>query len=165
MPVDKRALRYASVTFVPKHATSPVEAISTRNTGSVPRSLVKEKCGTFTPKYGTDITIGAPAFCPKMIFIAQSMKLNPSTFETKGKLLEARRFASITSTSGNLSSRSRTKNCILKGPLAVNSFAILSEMSFIRSRASTDNEKDGRTKVASPECTPECSTCSDIAQA
>src|SRR5579863_2660229 len=49
MPVEMSALRYASYLSLPKHATSPVDAISTPSTGSAPDKRLKLNCGTFTP--------------------------------------------------------------------------------------------------------------------
>ena len=44
--VDIIAFKYASYMSSPKHATSPVEDISTPSVGSAPCSRVNENCGT-----------------------------------------------------------------------------------------------------------------------
>ena len=46
---DTYLLRKASCLSAPKHATSPVDAISTPSLGSAPRSLVKENIGALQP--------------------------------------------------------------------------------------------------------------------
>ena len=45
-PVLSMPLRYASYLSSPKHATSPVLAISTPNMASAPERREKENCGT-----------------------------------------------------------------------------------------------------------------------
>ena len=47
--VDTMAFKNASCTSAPKHATSPVDAISTPRMGSAPPSRVKENIGALTP--------------------------------------------------------------------------------------------------------------------
>src|SRR3989338_9926826 len=93
IPVDKIDLRNASSTEYPKHATSPVDAISTPTTGSAPFSLEKENCAAFTPtnsKSNIDLSILSVVY-PKMAFVASSMKLTLNVFEQNGKLRDARR--------------------------------------------------------------------------
>lgn len=50
-PVLIKAFKYASNLLSPKHATSPVEAISTPSMKSAPANLEKENCGTLTPTF------------------------------------------------------------------------------------------------------------------
>ena len=47
--VDTMAFKNASWTSAPKHATSPVDAISTPKMGSAPPNRVKENIGALTP--------------------------------------------------------------------------------------------------------------------
>src|SRR3989338_5990550 len=104
-------------------------------------------------------------FLFSMILVANSMKLIPRTLETNGKLLDALKLPSITRTSGITRPPSLTKNWILNGPFSFKDLEILTVASFICSTESGDNENEGSTIVASPEWTPACSTCSEMAQA
>ena len=93
-----------------------------------------------------------------MMRVAVSMKLRFNTFDTKGKLREARKLHSITFTSFL-----RARYWILNGPEIFSSCA-MRRLIFLIWRAV---EKyiccAGKTKVASPECTPAYSMCSEMA--
>src|SRR5210317_1169649 len=105
-PVERRDFKNASSLLAPKHATSPVEAISTPRTGSDPRRRVKENMGAFTPtkllgrplvsrlgKFISDVSY------PTIAFVAASIKSTPIVLETNGKEREARTLHSIHMTS------------------------------------------------------------------
>ena len=120
-------LRKASCTLAPKHATSPVLAISTPSSGSAPRRRVKENMGALTPTKpagrGGPSSAGrlSPAVpWPIMTRVAASIKSAPTVLLTKGKEREARRLASISSTSPPLAS-----SCMLNGPLMRSAAATL----------------------------------------
>ncbi len=97
---------------------------------------------------------------PSIISEAVSMKFVFNTFETNGKLLDARRLHSIT-----FMSLSFARNCMLNGPDMFSSSEILLLIFFILLIVSMYSFCAGNTIVASPECTPANSMCSDIAYA
>ena len=95
-----------------------------------------------------------------MTLVASSIKSILSTLDTNGKLLEALRLHSITFISFSLA-----RNWILKGPLMRRAPAIFLAIFLIRLAVSTYSFCGGNCMVASPECTPAYSTCSEIAYA
>ena len=98
-----------------------------------------------------------------MAQVATSMKLTPSTLLTKGKERLARRLHSITLRSTVPSGFTLRMICMLYGPLISNARASFWAISLSRARSSSPSEKGGSTSVASPECTPAFSTCSETA--
>ena len=111
--------------------TSPVEDMSTLNTGSALCSRENENWDDFTPIQSMSNSL-LPGFwygAPSMMRVAVSMKFRLSTFDTNGKLREARRLHSMTFTSLFLA-----KNWMLNGPLMFSSRAIL-RLIFLMRRA------------------------------
>lgn len=96
-PVLIIAFRYASYRFSPKHATSPVDAISTPNIKSAPASRENENWGTFTPTFPQpDNTSTGSTFSPTITRVAIATKSWSNVFETNGKDRETRTLHSIT---------------------------------------------------------------------
>ena len=159
-PTAIKALRNASSKLSPRQPTSPVEAISTPSVGSAPERRMKENCGALTPTYSRSRKERKPFFAgsPIRTSVAVSMKLTLHTFETKGKLRDARKLHSITCTSPLAA-----MYWMLKGPVISSAFAILLEIDFICRIVSKYVRCGGSTSVASPEWTPAFSTCSDMA--
>ena len=85
----------ASWKVSPKHATSPVDTISTPVIGSALSSRVNENCGAFTPK---PVDFPSPGLIvpPIIAMAARSIRFVPIIFETNGILLDALRLHSIT---------------------------------------------------------------------
>ena len=105
----------------PRQPTSPVEAISTPETGSAWFSLENENWEHLIPVYsrakGSAVT--ASGLSPSIAFVASSIILIPITLDTNGKLLEALRLHSITFRESPLE-----RNWMLKGPVMFNSRAM-----------------------------------------
>ena len=93
-----------------------------------------------------------------MIFVAMSMKFTFSTFDTNGKLRDARRLHSMT-----LISLSLAISCMLNGPDMLSMRATSRAIFLMRRIVSTYIFCGGNTIVASPEWTPANSTCSEMA--
>ena len=74
--------------------------------------------------------------------------------------LDARRLHSMT-----LISLSLAMNCMLKGPDTCSCLAILRAAASILRTVTWSRSCAGRMSVASPECTPAFSTCSEMASA
>ena len=89
---------------------------------------------------------GFSTFNPSMMRVARSMKLIFNTFDTKGKLRDARRLHSIT-----LMSLFFARNCMLNGPDMLSALAIAPATFFIRRMVSTYSFWGGNCMVASPE--------------
>src|ERR1041385_7373438 len=100
-PTEINAFRNASSKLSPRQPTSPVEAISTPRVGSAPERRVKENWGAFTPTYSSSKKDRNPFLTGSLIktLVATSTKLTLHTFDTNGKLLDARRLHSMTCTS------------------------------------------------------------------
>mmetsp|Transcript_32053 Transcript_32053/g.83929 ORF Transcript_32053/g.83929 Transcript_32053/m.83929 type:complete len:220 (-) Transcript_32053:313-972(-) len=160
MPVDIIALRKASYESGPKQATSPVDDISTPSEGSAPFRRWKENIGALTPTKpfsGQVRSIASSFSSPHMARVAVSMKFTPRHLDEKGKERDARRLHSITLTAPSLA-----MSCMLKGPVTSRALAILCVISSICLSASAAIVCGGRISVASPECTPAFSTCSEM---
>src|SRR5215467_7354868 len=160
-PVASMAFANASSTSRPKQPTSPVEAISTPERGSVPLIRLNENWGTLTATYGSASMLGAvlqEAGICNMRRVASRMKLMPRVFEMNGKLREARRLHSITFTSW-----SRASSWTLKGPVMCRAQARSSVMARARLIVWRESPCGGQTKVASPEWIPAFSRCSETA--
>lgn len=109
--------------------TSPVDDISTPSTGSALCNRENENCDAFTPIQSISkfVLSGFSYEVSSMIRVAVSMKLRFSTFDTNGKLRDARRLHSITFTSLFFA-----RNWILNGPLMFSSLAILRPIFLMR---------------------------------
>ena len=121
---------------------------------------MNENIGALIPTYSrssSEICAGV-TWAPTITLVASSMKLVFSVFETNGKVRDARTFASIT-----LTSFCFARNCMLNGPEMQSSFATWRAIRFTLRTVSTKSFCAGRMSVASPECTPAFSTCSEIA--
>mmetsp|Transcript_33340 Transcript_33340/g.68042 ORF Transcript_33340/g.68042 Transcript_33340/m.68042 type:complete len:321 (-) Transcript_33340:3246-4208(-) len=165
--VERRDLRKASSLEAPKHATSPVLAISTPRTGSEPRRRVKENMGALTPtnRVGPSLFSRVGRFmwevsCPIMPRVAASMKSTPMVLETKGKDREARTLHSMHMTSVPLAT-----NWMFTGPVMLSLLTIFLAASLTRNLVYAERSWAGRTSVASPLWTPAFSMCSCIAAA
>ena len=90
--------------------------------------------------------------------VAVSMKFVLSTLLTNGKEREALRLHSMT-----LTSRPLARNCMLNGPEMFSSLAMARLIFFICLTVAKLICCAGNTMVASPECTPAYSTCSEMA--
>ena len=94
-------VKRASLKSSPIHPTSPVDAISTPNTGSAFCNRAKENCEALTPMQSTskaDLS-GCEYGASSIMRVAVSIKLRFNTLETNGKLRDARKLHSITFTS------------------------------------------------------------------
>mmetsp|Transcript_2994 Transcript_2994/g.6274 ORF Transcript_2994/g.6274 Transcript_2994/m.6274 type:complete len:208 (-) Transcript_2994:1868-2491(-) len=161
MPVESSPLRKESCFVGPKHATSPVDAISTPRAGSAPLSRWKENMGTLIPtKDSEKVGNSTSSSCSSPIIarVAVSMKLTPVTLEEKGHEREARRLHSMT-----LMAPSLAMSCMLKGPVIWSASASLCVIFSTPATVSAESVCGGSMSVASPECTPAFSTCSEIA--
>mmetsp|Transcript_179 Transcript_179/g.289 ORF Transcript_179/g.289 Transcript_179/m.289 type:complete len:216 (-) Transcript_179:493-1140(-) len=159
IPVDIIALRKASYLSGPKQATSPVDAISTPSEGSAPLRRWKENMGALTPTKsfsGVVRSSTGSSSVPTIARVAASMKLTPSTLEEKGKEREARRLHSMTLTAPSLA-----MSCMLNGPLTCSAAAILCVIASTSFTSASVSVCGGSMSVASPECTPAFSTCSE----
>mmetsp|Transcript_31242 Transcript_31242/g.45696 ORF Transcript_31242/g.45696 Transcript_31242/m.45696 type:complete len:210 (+) Transcript_31242:732-1361(+) len=149
-----------------KHATSPVEDISTPSEGSAPGRRLNENCGTFTPTNGSfcclsHCSTAEGGLALIIALVARLVKSMSSTLEEKGIEREARTLVSITLSS----SAAVWSTCMLRGPVISSFFAILKTMSLRRAKVSGLILGAGSTSDASPECTPPCSMCSEMAKA
>ena len=129
------ALRNASCTVSPKHATSPVDAISTPVTGSAPRSRVKENMGALMPTYlvgrSGPYNAGSRSLDtsnPSITLVAAATKSAPTVLDTNGKERLARRLHSMMDTSPPLAS-----SCMLNGPVIFSATATLAAIVFTAS--------------------------------
>ena len=99
-PAAISALLIASARVSPKHATSPVERISTPTVGSAPSICMNENCGALTANcLGSGTSPIPSSFPPRITEAASLIRFAPVALETNGSDLEARRLHSITSTS------------------------------------------------------------------
>mmetsp|Transcript_57718 Transcript_57718/g.132522 ORF Transcript_57718/g.132522 Transcript_57718/m.132522 type:complete len:224 (-) Transcript_57718:3598-4269(-) len=161
MPVESSPLRKASCRVGPKHATSPVEAISTPSEGSAPLRRWKENMGTLTPTYGSPkvgVCTAGSCSVPIIARVAVWIKLTPVTLDEKGHDREARRLHSMT-----LIAPSLAISCMLKGPVICSASASLCVVASTSAISSAESVCGGSINVASPECTPAFSTCSEMA--
>merc|ERR1719476_561064 len=119
----------ASYWFTPKHATSPVDCISTPSRGSEFFNRPKEKTGTLAAMHSMSIgwMVTGLTGKPSITFVASSMKFTLYVFEMKGNDLEARRLHSMTMTSFSLH-----MNWMLKGPEIFNARQIFWPICFTR---------------------------------
>ncbi len=89
--------RYAFSTFSPKHATSPVESISTPKETSAPFSLENENTGTLTPTQLVFMVSGILIVkLLSKIWVAIWIRLKFIVLETKGKVLDTLKLHSMT---------------------------------------------------------------------
>ena len=86
------------------------------------------------------------------------MKLKSNVLLMNGNVRDARRLHSITFTSLFFAS-----SWMLNGPVMCSDFAIARAMARMRRSVSVYSFIDGSSSVASPECTPAFSMCSEIA--
>merc|ERR1719401_30146 len=150
-PAEIIAFRKASYCVTPKHATSPVDCISTPSLGSEFFKRPKEKTETLEATYSMSIgwiVTGLTAI-PHITRVAISMKLVLYVFEMNGMDREARRLHSMT-----LTSLSLQMNWTLKGPEIFNALQIFWPIILTRRCVSTKSFCAGSSKVASPLCTP-----------
>ncbi len=103
-------------------------------------------------------TSGAPLLA-RITFVARVIKFTSKALLTKGKVRLARRLHSITFTTLSVAN-----NWILKGPEIRSADAICEAMRFTARTVCTYSFCAGSTRVASPECTPAFSTCSEMAK-
>mmetsp|Transcript_49473 Transcript_49473/g.41783 ORF Transcript_49473/g.41783 Transcript_49473/m.41783 type:complete len:198 (-) Transcript_49473:3622-4215(-) len=101
-----------------KHATSPVEDISTPSEGSAPGRRLNENCGTFTPTNGSfcclsHCSTAEGGLALIIALVARLVKSMSSTLEEKGIEREARTLVSITLSS----SAAVWSTCMLRGPV------------------------------------------------
>ena len=88
----------------------------------------KENIGTFTPtKSRPKLSLLVSCLTPSIRFVASAAKFWPMTFETNGKLRDARKLHSMTLTEWCLA-----RNCMLNGPVIFNALAIEAAICLIR---------------------------------
>ena len=152
-------LSRASSNVSPIHPTSPVELMSTPRTGSAFCRRLNENCDALTPMRSMSKTDFSAFWngASSMMRVAVSMRLRFNTLLTNGKERDARRLHSMTFTS-----RPLARNCILNGPEIFSSLAILRDIFFIWRIVEKDICWAGNVIVASPECTPAYSICSEM---
>mmetsp|Transcript_68195 Transcript_68195/g.162794 ORF Transcript_68195/g.162794 Transcript_68195/m.162794 type:complete len:236 (+) Transcript_68195:2966-3673(+) len=137
--------------------------MSTPVVGSDPGRRLKENCETLTPTHVDDphaSVVGTPSSTPMKMRVAIGMRGRSRALETNGNDREARTLHSIT-----LSSSFFAISCMLKGPEMKSAWATAVMMSRTPSRVASVRSWAGETMVASPECTPAFSTCSEITHA
>ena len=122
LPTAIMAESKASLKSSPIQPTSPVELMSTPNTGSALCKRANENWEALIPiqSISNALLSGFVYGASSMIRVAVSIKLRFNTLDTNGKLREARKLHSITFTKLFFA-----KNWILNGPLIFNSFAII----------------------------------------
>ena len=95
-PVASIAFRYAEYISTPKHATSPVECMSTPCVGSAPGRRLNENCDTFMPTYGIGSSSIGSTGCPMATLVASPIMSTFQVFDEKGNERDTRRLHSIT---------------------------------------------------------------------
>ena len=120
-PAAISALLIASARVFPKHATSPVERISTPTVGSAPSICMNENCGAFTANcLGSGTSLIPSSFPPRITVRRELDQVRARRLgDERAATCEARRLHSITSTS-SLTQR----NWMLNGPFTPSSFAM-----------------------------------------
>mmetsp|Transcript_6234 Transcript_6234/g.17390 ORF Transcript_6234/g.17390 Transcript_6234/m.17390 type:complete len:217 (-) Transcript_6234:612-1262(-) len=128
-PADMTESRYASCMSWPKHATSPVDAISTPSVGSAPcrRLKLNRLLLTQQKSRSRSLMLAGCTGRPTIARVASSIKLVWNVLLTNGNERDARRLHSITLTSFDLE-----MNWMLNGPVILSAAAMLPAIRFTR---------------------------------
>ena len=127
--------------------------------GIASRDFAKLAASTNAAERADSAAAEVPAPADTPLTAGEKLYLS-QTFDTNGKLREARRLHSMT-----LRSRSEERNWMLKGPVIWSSEAIAAAVFRIRESTDPYTRCAGNCMVASPEWTPANSICSEMAQA